>query len=182
MDESFPILEFTARTFFELGVEYMIVGSMAMKNYVPARSTVDTDILTTMTKPQLEQFIERLGADWYIDKTTAMKGLENRRMFNAIHYQTSWKLDIIPLKDNEFHRTEFARKIEGSIGGIPCTVQALEDLILSKLEWGKRGNSSRQMEDVKFLLRAGLAIDEAYLMKWAKELRVQELLAEVRHE
>jgi hypothetical protein len=182
MEESFPILDFTARTFFELGVEYMIVGSMAMKNYVPARSTVDTDILTTMTKQQLKQFIERLGADWYIDETTAMKGLENRRMFNAIHYKTSWKLDIIPLKDNEFHRTEFARRVEGRIGGIPCAVQALEDLILSKLEWGKRGNSSRQFDDVRSLLQAGLELDEAYLLKWAKELRVQELLSEARHE
>ncbi|MCB9894988.1 MAG: hypothetical protein H6839_11110 [Planctomycetes bacterium] len=181
MDEPWDILRVLTATFSELAIEYMIVDSTAMRAYVPGRSTFDTDVLVKMTSDQLEALIKRFGEDWYLDAETARKGLAERRMFNAIHYKTSWKLDLIPLKDDEFHQTEFARRREDAIGDVSCYVQAPEDLVLSKLQWAAKGGSSRQVEDVRSLFVAGVPMDEAYVKSWSTRLGLDKLLVEARN-
>ena len=180
MDEPWHILREITRMLPELGIEYMIVGSTAMRAYVPGRSTFDTDVLVQMTQAQLEKLKTRLGDDWYLDAETARKSLAARCIFNAIHYETSWKLDLIPLKDDAFHQVEFARKRHESINDLPCLVQSPEDLVLSKLQWAAKGGSRRQVEDVRTVLRAGLPLDESYLNKWSNELGLDKLFQEAR--
>jgi len=50
-----------------------------------------------------------------------------------------------------------------------------EDLILSKLEWYKKGNSERQIEDIRSVLKF-TKINRKYLEKWAKKLSLVEKL------
>jgi len=57
--------------------------------------------------------------------------------------------------------------------------EMIEDIILSKLEWDRMGGeiSERQWRDIQGVLktRAG-ELDLDYLRRWAKELRVSDLL------
>lgn len=180
MDEPWQILRELTQKLSELEIEYMIVGSTAMRAYVPGRSTFDTDVLVKMTVKQLEDLLAWLGEDWYVDAETARQSLMSRRMFNAIHYATSWKLDLIPLKDDDFQREEFARRRRETIANIDCFVQAPEDLVLSKLLWAAKGGSNRQVEDVRTLLRSGLELDQDYLRRWSAALWVDKLLQGAR--
>lgn len=178
MNEPWEILQKVISAFEVLQIEYMIVGSTALRAYVPGRSTFDTDILVEMTEAQLAQFSDELGDDWLLEWEPALKALKSRRMFNAIHYATSWKLDLIPLKGTEYHKTEFQRRQMAKIHNLPCYVQTIEDLVVSKLHWAKQGGSRRQIEDVRGLLRSGLEIDHDYVRNWSAELGLDELLAE----
>lgn len=180
MSEPSEVLPTIANVFDVLHVDYMVVGSVAMRAYVPGRSTFDIDILVRMSEVQLAQLYDELGDAWLMEWDTAVKCLASHSLFNVIHYATAWKLDLIPLKDEPFHQSEFLRRRKESILDTACYVQAPEDLILSKLQWGKRSNSARQMEDVRALLRAGLALDEAYLLNWAQVLNVSANLKEAR--
>lgn len=67
-----------------------------------------------------------------------------------------------------------------SIGGHEFAIVAPEDLVLSKLEWAKDSRSELQLNDVRNLLRDGPTLDMPYVMRWAVELGVDGLLAEVR--
>jgi hypothetical protein len=180
MGEPGDILNQIARVFSDLRIDYMIVGSMAMRAYVPGRSTFDTDILVRMTPAQLAQLHDELRNEWLFEWETAARSLESKSMFNIIHYKTSWKLDLIPLKDNPYHQEEFARRRREQLQDAVCFVQTPEDLVLSKLEWGKRSGSTRQMEDVRSILNAGLQLDEPYLQRWAGELGLSARLQEAR--
>jgi hypothetical protein len=173
-------LKEVTRTFAELGIDYMIVGSTAMWAYVPGRTTFDTDILVKMTGKQLDQLVKRYGDNWYLDHETARKQLADRRMCNAIHYATSWKLDLIPLKDEPFHQSEFSRRRKERLTELDCFVQSPEDLVLSKLQWAAKGGSARQIEDVRAILRGAPKLDFEYLGKWAEDLGLQSLLNEAR--
>jgi len=55
-----------------------------------------------------------------------------------------------------------------------------EDLILSKLVWGKDSASELQMRDVLQIIRGSASLDWPYLEKWASILGVSEMLLGVR--
>lgn len=56
-----------------------------------------------------------------------------------------------------------------------------EDLILSKLEWAKASRAGRQIRDAAGVLAAcGDALDWEYLDRWAEQLSVSDLLAQLR--
>jgi hypothetical protein len=55
-----------------------------------------------------------------------------------------------------------------------------EDLLLSKLAWAKDSRSQVQLEDARNLVESVPDLDQGYLARWAAELTVTELLAEVR--
>ena len=71
---------------------------------------------------------------------------------------------------------EFERRKPVNILGLPVYLAAPEDVILSKLEWAKMGQSERQYADA-----LGVAIVQAerldwkYMKKWAATLDLDEL-------
>ena len=65
------------------------------------------------------------------------------------------------------------------------TVASPEDMILTKLEWFRKGGevSDRQWRDVRGLLKLQAGeLDDAYLSKWAGTLGVDDLLERARRD
>jgi hypothetical protein len=55
--------------------------------------------------------------------------------------------------------------------GVPLYAATAEDVVISKLEWAKLGESERQIQDVAGMLRARWnELDRAYVAKWVREL------------
>ena len=90
------------------------------------------------------------------------------------------KADFIVRKDSAYRRTEFDRRREIDIDGEPVVLVSPEDLILSKLHWGKDSGSELQRRDVEQLLQSVEDLDENYLKEWASELGVLPLLEQLR--
>ena len=92
-------------------------------------------------------------------------------MFNLLDLKTGFKVDIIFLKPTAFNQEEFRRRTEADVEGVHVFVATKEDLVVSKLEWAKLGESSRQIEDVAGILKVqGAALDRVYVEKWVKEM------------
>ena len=64
------------------------------------------------------------------------------------------------------------------IEGVPIFVVAAEDLILSKLVWGKQSRSDLQLSDVRQMTSTVSELDWKYMQKWAAALGVDDLLRE----
>jgi len=161
----------------EAGIPYMVSGSLGSSFLGQFRTTNDADLIIAPTTEQLDRLLAALEVDYYVDAETARGALRDRSMFNVIEFATGSKADLILLKDRPFSREEFSRRRRMDGLGVPVWTVTPEDVILSKLEWSKMGESERQSQDA-----LGVAIVQApyldwnYLHNWAVELSVDDLL------
>ena len=170
------------RLFEQLGVSYLIGGSLASALYGMVRSTQDSDIIAEMRPEHIQQFISGLEAEFYIDQGMIAEAIQHNSSFNIIHRETMFKVDVFIPKSRPFLQSQLARaRRQTFFLGTEISAQfaSPEDTILSKLEWFRLGGevSDRQWRDILGVLktRAG-ELDLPYLREWAKKLKVADLL------
>ena len=163
----------------ESEIAYMVTGSVASSFHGRPRATFDLDIVIDPTQRQLEEFLSRLGDEYYVSSAAAREAYEQRGMFNVIDYETGVKTDLILRKNRNFSQREFDRRKRESLMGVSGYVVTAEDSILSKLEWSKLGESGRQVSDVIDICRVNSDLDVEYLRDWAEHLGIADLLSQV---
>jgi len=164
----------------ELEIPFMISGSFASNAHGVPRVTQDADVIIDTDLSTLLRLIESLGEGFYADPDTVREAFSTTRMFNVIHQDTGFKIDIILRKHRSFSVEEFKRRCRMNFLGHPRWFSTPEDTILAKLEWSKMGQSERQFEDALQIARVqGETLDRSYLKKWAAELGVEDLVNRV---
>jgi len=167
----------------DFGIPYMITGSFASNMHGVPRATQDVDVVIEADQDSLDKFVESLGGEFYVSPEAAREALERRRMFNIVHLETGFKVDLIIKKSRPFSQIEFSRRQEANYLGQGRWFATAEDVILAKLEWAKMGNTERQFTDALNVAKIqGKALDQGYLQRWARELEVEELLERVFRE
>jgi hypothetical protein len=84
---------------------------------------------------------------------------------------TGWKIDFIFKKSAPFHEEAFRRRKAVTFEGVPTSMISGEDLIVSKLEWSKMGESERQVKDAAIVLQKRLGeLDKTYIEKWVNKV------------
>lgn len=166
----------------ELGIPYLIGGSLASAVHGVIRATMDTDIIADLRPEHAEALASRLGSAFYADVESIRSAIENKISFNIIHLETMFKVDIFVLKGRAFEQSEMSRRTSQIISTDPehsAYVASAEDTILAKLEWFHMGGdvSERQWRDVLGILKVQVgSLDKAYLDKWAMSLGISDLL------
>jgi hypothetical protein len=161
----------------KLGIEYMLVGSMALVHYAIPRATADIDIVVNILPEKIEEFISEFETDYYIPVRRAREAARQKGMFNILNQPSVLKIDCVILKEREFEINAFARRKKVDYAGeYDVWIITKEDLILSKLNWAKNTRSERQMLDVASIIRNGF--DKEYVENWSKKLGVEGLLDE----
>lgn len=160
----------------DLGIPYMITGSLASSHHGRPRSTHDIDVVIDPTSLTLERLVEELaGSGFYVDAERARDALRRRRQFNAIEGRTAVKIDLIVRKDRPFSVEELRRRQPTVFGGgLRVSLATPEDTVLSKLEWARKaGGSEKQLDDVAGVVQVqGERLDVGYVERWARELDV----------
>jgi hypothetical protein len=160
----------------KIGIEYMLVGSMALVYYAMPRATVDIDIVVKISPENIDKFIAEFETDYYIPVNRARGAARQKGMFNVLNQQTVLKIDCVILKENEFDTFAFSRRKRVDYSGdFEVWIISKEDLILSKLLWAKKSGSERQLLDVASIIRNGY--DEKYVVKWIAKLELEEVFA-----
>lgn len=59
-----------------------------------------------------------------------------------------WKVDLIVRNGRPFSETEFGRRQKAELLGVEVSLATIEDVLLSKLEWSRLGDSELQRRDV----------------------------------
>jgi len=173
-------LQFVLSKLDDCGIPYMITGSFASNIHGVPRATQDADIVIEADAKALDRFLDTLGEDFYTSPEAAKEALARRGIFNIIHLPTGLKVDLIIRKMRSFSRTEFLRRQEVDFLGRGRWFASAEDIILAKLEWAKSGKSERQFADALNVAKIrGKALDRPYLWTWARDLEVEDLLAEL---
>jgi len=150
------------------GVQYMLTGSLAAAYYAVPRATQDIDLVLEMEVEGVDRLVGGLLAEgWYVDKGAALEAVRSRGQFNTIDPDSGWKADFLVRKERPYSLEEFGRRRRISILGVDVAVASAEDVLISKLEWARLGDSALQRRDVVQLLeRSWSRLDHTYLQKW----------------
>jgi len=166
----------------ELGIPYLISGSMASTLYGMVRTTQDSDIIVEMRTVHIARFVSELEGEFFIDQEMITEAIQHNSSFNIIHRDTMFKVDVFIPRPRPFLRSQLARAKRQTFF-FETEVSALfaspEDTILSKLEWYHMGGegSDRQWRDILGVLKTNAGeLDLGYMREWAKELKVSDLL------
>ena len=168
--------------FEALGVDYLVGGSVASSVFGEPRQTVDADLVARLLSRHAESLVARLAGEFYADLPAILAAIQTQGCFNLIHLETMTKVDVFVRWRDPFGQSQFARRQKKSVGQVmPLELffATAEDTVLAKLDWYRKGGevSDRQWRDLLGVLKvqAG-ALDRAYLVHWAGELGVTDLL------
>ena len=172
----------------QLGIPYLIGGSLASALYGMVRSTQDSDIIAEMRLEHLQPFVSALQDEFYIDEEMIAESIRHHSSFNIIHRDTMFKVDVFIPRPHPFLQSQLGRARRQGFSlarELSAKFASPEDVILSKLEWYRMGGevSDRQWRDVLGVLKTREGeLDLEYLHKWAGELKVEDLLERVLRE
>ena len=165
-----------------LGVPYLIGGSLASTLYGMVRTTQDLDIVAELEQVHIQPFVQTLQEGFYIDEEMIIDAVAHRSSFNIIHRESMFKVDVFIPRQRRFEKMQFSRARRETLSKDPevtAFVATAEDTLLAKLEWYRLGGevSERQWRDVLgvIVVQAG-ALDLDYLYRTAKELQIEDLL------
>lgn len=174
-------LQVTA-TLENLGVPYLIGGSLASTLHGMVRTTQDSDIVAELEQEHIRPFVQALQDGFYIDEEMIIDAVAHRSSFNIIHRESMFKVDVFIPRQRSFETMQFSRARRETLSKDPeakAFVATAEDTLLAKLEWYRLGGeaSDRQWRDVLgvIVVQAG-ALDLDYLHRMAKELQIEDLL------
>ena len=172
-----------AKILERLKIPYVITGGMAVLIWGRPRFTADIDIVVQMQAEKIDglgKALIELGKAGYVDKEAMEQALEHRGEFNFIDGETGVKVDFWIKKGTKFGLQEFKKKKAKIIKGQRVYFISPENLILSKLEWYQKSQSTRHLEDIASILKiSGAKLDTRYLKQWAKKLKVSDVLSKL---
>jgi hypothetical protein len=127
-----------------------------------------------------QKIIDLFSDDCYIDSKAVRRAIKSSGMFNIISNKLIIKADFIVKKDSDYRRLEFSRRKPVEIDGQNIYIVSTEDLILSKLVWGKDSDSEFQLRDIVNLIEFAEKLDWEYLEKWSAKLNVKNYLKKAK--
>ena len=154
-----------------LQIPYLITGGVAVVVWGRPRFTADIDIVVELIPQKLARLahaLRRIDKDVYLDEEAMQEALEKEGEFNFIHPASGLKIDFWILTRSVFDRERMRRRVRRRFVGSDIYLSSPEDLILIKLLWRKKTESTRQLEDIESIMRIQKGLDWRYLKKWAK--------------
>ncbi|HEX7332743.1 MAG TPA: hypothetical protein VF290_14665 [Pyrinomonadaceae bacterium] len=182
MELPVSVLSRVTATLENEGIRYVLVGSFASSIHGMYRSTADIDILAEIKLEQVRPLFEALRDSFYLDEPTMRNAVTQGGSFNAIHFESVFKVDFFTSRSDEFtvaqlDRGELRRISPESPESV--YVATVEDTILAKLRWYRAGQetSSTQWTDVIGMIRTPRTnLDLQYLHTWSNRLGLTDLL------
>jgi hypothetical protein len=180
MQNELDIVRDVSRRLDQVGIDFMLTGSMAMNYYAQPRMTRDIDVVVALGSADVDRIVNLFSRDYYVSREAVERSIAHESLFNLIHNESVIKVDCIVRKRSVYRLVEFDRRQRIAIQDFNTWIVSKEDLILSKLSWAKDSHSELQLRDVKNLVSTGC--DRAYINRWTEELGVATLWQKIVNE
>ena len=177
------LLLFIAQLLDKYKIPYLLTGSFAVSYYGFPRATHDIDFVVEISSKKysnLEQALINLDKSYIVDLDDIKKAITELSTFNILHLDSGIKIDFWPAGQDDFELSKFERGKKITLFKNKIRIISPEDLILTKLFWCKEIISERHRGDCIGIWKVrGGKLDKKYLAKWAKKLKIEELLQEI---
>ena len=172
------LLVSVVRRLNQLGIPYLLTGSLASSLQGEPRATHDIDLLVDLQMSQVDALADQFPQDeFYLSRPAVRQATQQRRMFNLLDLRGGDKVDFWLLTDTPFDQSRFARRQRKNLGDVEIDVSSPEDTILMKLQWSKAsGGSEKQFQDALHVWEVQEAVlDRSYLESWLDPLGIRDL-------
>jgi hypothetical protein len=166
----------------ELGIAYVLGGSLASSLVGEPRATADIDLAIRIDLDQVSALVRALSRDFYISEEAVKDAVRRGTSFNAVHLESVTKVDLFVLGDDVLDRRQLERRVRVLVTEDPpqqLWIGSAEDQILRKLAWYRAGGqvSDRQWRDVIGILAVQSGrLDLEELRTAAEELGLSDLV------
>ena len=172
-----PFRIFT-RKLEELGLRYMVSGSVAAIYYGEPRLTNDVDIILLMTSADIPRLAEAFPAtDFYCppqEVITAELSRDRHGHFNLIHHETGFKADVYLVGSDELHIWALGRTETVDLDGDRVRFAPPEYVMVRKLQFFREGKSEKHLRDISRML---VSLEPEWSRKTLLDLIAQHGLA-----
>ena len=169
-----------AEVFEQLGIPYLVGGSVASSLHGIPRATEDVDVVALIAGRQVPALVAALGAEFYADGDMMLDAILHRTEFNLIHLPTVTKVDVfVPGHGSSFGAQHARAQRQAVSTEGTLMVASPEDTVAQKLAWYRQGGgvSDRQWRDVLGVLKVqGQRLDRETARDAARSLGVEDLL------
>lgn len=147
------------------GLDYFVIGGLAVGLLGEPRMTQDIDIILFISKDDMEHFLmSALDAGFKCNKSIALANVRDRGAFKLV-WENLW-VDII-IASTEFEKSALKRTIKTKLLGKKISIPSPEDFILLKIIAGR----DKDMLDIRSVIeRHKGKLDGKYLEMWAQKL------------
>jgi hypothetical protein len=179
------LLKHVARALGDLGIDYMVSGSLVSSLQGEPRSTHDVDIVVAIRHSSAKPLAAAFPPpDYHLTEESILDALRTNGLFNLVDVNSGDKVGFWMLTDQPFDVSRFKRKRIEDVLDMKLAVSAPEDTILMKLYWGKEsGGSDKHFADALRVYEVQYGVlDLEYLRNWARTLGVSSLLARIEEQ
>lgn len=178
MLEAEPFLLFT-RKLSDLGLRFMVSGSLAAIYYGEPRMTNHVDIVLVLPEKDLRSFVAAFPPEEFycppLDILRIEQAREERGHINLIHHESGFKADLYFAQRDDLHRwgLDHLRAVEFGDDTIPLAPP--EYVIIRKLQFYREGRSEKHLRDIqRMLLGLGDAWDRQVLTAYIARFGLEE--------
>lgn len=170
---------FTA-PFEDMGLAYMVTGSVASIVYGEPRLTHDIDLVLALNAEDASRLPEAFPLESFYCPPVEVLEVEARRPqrghFNLIHHETGYKADVYVKGSDPLHAWAFERRQRIDLGeGASLWVAPPEYVIVRKLEYYREGRSEKHLRDIAAILATSPdLVDRRVLAEWIATLGVEK--------
>lgn len=179
------LLRKVIQTLDDIGIQYLVTGSVASSLQGEPRSTHDIDLVVAIERADAKKLVKAFPSpDFYLDEGSIVDAIKRHGMFNLIDVNSGDKVDFWILTDEPFDLSRFARRYAEEVREMRITVSSPEDTILAKLRWAKlSGGSEKQFTDALRVYEVQCKkLNMDYLHSWAEKLDVESILQKLQEE
>jgi hypothetical protein len=165
------LIQLFAQPLNQIGVRYLISGSVAAMLYGEPRVTNDIDFVVFLRPEDVAKLSEVFpGPEFYVPPADVIVGemtRERRGHFNIIHADSGLKADFYTANRDELHVWAFRNAKNYNIGETHIPLAPPEYVIIRKLEYFREGGSEKHLRDIRSMLAvSGGQLDQPSLHEW----------------
>lgn len=166
-----------------LGVEYMLVGSLTSNFYGIPRATQDADFVIARDEIARGDLLQRLGPDFQLDRQTTFEtvSMTVRQVMRVSG--ANFTIEFFGLSDDEYDQERFRRRVRAKVLGRDVWLPTAEDVVITKLFWAAGRTPAKDRDDIRNVIAVqGDRLDWDYIYSWAERHGTRALLEQIRDE
>jgi hypothetical protein len=166
----------------QLGVRYLLGGSLASTALGEPRATLDVDMVADLQPENVEPWLGALGEDFVGDREWIKSEVARRGSFQLIHQPSMIRIDVFVPEWTGVHLWKWENRRRLTLdpeSGQGIDITGPEGIVIQKLIWFHESGdvSDRQWRDVLGVMKThGSGLNLRDLNHWAGQLGIGDLL------
>jgi hypothetical protein len=162
-----------------LEVPYMLVGSYSSNFHGQPRMTKDADFVLRLPSDRIGALQGLLAPD---SKMDPQRSFETAAMTlrHVVHHPSEFKIELFLLSEDPHDQARFSRRCRVGFEGRHAWLPSPEDVVITKLRWGKAGRRRKDLVDVEQVLKVrAQRLDLPYIRGWCDQHGTRQLFEQL---